>query len=166
MFSTFAVADDQKAAIALAKKHMVAFITADAKTLKTTMTEFVQLMPGHEFTKEKYKLAGKDGRSTGALVKRDELLKVLLAKMGERAKPLLKEVEARIVTLKFTVIASKEGEVITDSADRVMTKDGKLHFNLKKGDLLIKGAPERGDFVLFQLRKVGTDWKVVAEYLD
>ena len=166
MFTALAIADDQKEAIATAKKHMAALVTADTKVLKTTMAESIQLMPGHEFTKEEYKLADEDGRKTGAVVKRDDLLRELLKKLGDRPKPSEERVLAKLARLEFAVIASKVGAIAADPADAVQTVDDKLHFNLLEGDLLIKGAPDKGDFVLFQLRKMGKDWKVVAEYLD
>ena len=44
--------------------------------------------------------------------------------------------------------------------------DGKLHFTVVKGDVVVKVSPPKGDFLLLHLRSTNGKWQVVSEYLD
>lgn len=166
-FFTIIAHDDQETeALDAAKTHLIAFISLDTKTLESTFSDSVQLMAGHEFLKAKYKLVENGARNKGAAVKRELLLKVITESSADRPKPPVEKVKPKVDTLTFSVLKTKEGEFITSAADPVGTPDGKLHFNIIKGDVLVKAAPPKGDFVLFQMRKETGSWKVIAEYLD
>ena len=68
--------------------------------------------------------------------------------------------------LNYEALDAPPGEFAADPADPVDTPDGKLRFDIKQGDVLLKVSPPTGDFLLLQLRKIGNEWKVVAEYVD
>lgn len=55
-------------------------------------------------------------------------------------------------------------------ADEEATKSAKTHleqlFKVKKGDVLLKVSPPKGDFLLLHLRQIDGSWRIVSEYLD
>jgi hypothetical protein len=69
-------------------------------------------------------------------------------------------------TLKYEVLKVKAGKVQVDPTDPVGTPDGKLHFEVKEGDVLLKVSPPKGDFLYLHLRKVNGTWLIVSEYID
>ena len=152
-------------AIEVAKSHVSSNLTSDHKKLAETYAPNVVLMPGHEYLKEKYGLAKAGARGKGAEVKRGKLIATLTrASAGLPAFPV-EHAERVLDKLKYQSVKVHEGDFATDPSDPVETQDGKLHFMIKKGDLLIKVAPAKGDFVLLQLREEDDSWRVVAEYL-
>ena len=66
------------------------------------------------------------------------------------------EVECVITTekAKYTAMKTEVGDFAADPSD----PGGKLHFAIKAGDVLLKAAPPKGDFVLFQLRMIDGRW--------
>ncbi len=74
--------------------------------------------------------------------------------------------EAKLGELRYEPLEIAEGDFAADPADPVKTSDGRLHFAIKKGDVLLNVSPPKGDFVLLQLRKGDGGWQVVSEYLD
>jgi hypothetical protein len=123
----------------------------------------VQLLPGHELLKDKFQLAPAGARAKGAVVAREKLLTVLAkVHVVEQKKFVLEKLEQMLKTLKYTPMKTKEGKIVADPTDPV----GKLHFTLKKGDILLKTSPPKGDFMLLQMRLQKGNWAVVAEYID
>ncbi len=76
------------------------------------------------------------------------------------------KIAAMMESLKFEALKTTLGDFATQSSDPVGTPDSKLHFTIKEGDVLIKAAPPKRDFILLQVRQVEGAWRVVAEYLD
>lgn len=157
-------ADD--AAVKHCKKHLIAILSFDLEDLKTTYDESLKLMPGHEFAKPEYELGGDDSRKTGVIVTRDKLLKVMAADIGGREPRPKEAIKKKLSDFEYVIMSNKAGKFVTEPSDPVGTVDGKLHFELKKGDLLYKVKPPRGDFLLLHLRKADNRWVVVSEYLD
>jgi hypothetical protein len=153
-------------AIESAKTHLNRSLHGNNKELATTYAPKVTLMPGHEFLKEEYGLVGDGGRAEGAEVERDKLIAAMeTAAAGRPARPA-ERVDALLETLKYEVIEVEAGKVKVDPSDPVGTPDGKLHFEVKEGDVLLKVSPPKGDFIFLHLRKVDGNWLIVSEYLD
>jgi hypothetical protein len=123
-------------------------------------------MPGHEFLKEGYGLTEPGGRARGAQIERDKLVNVLVKHPVDAAKKAA--IQKMLPTVRFEKLAVAEGEfvIVTDATDPIESPDGKLHFNIAKGDVLVKIVPPRGDFALLQMREEDGTWHVVAEHLD
>jgi len=120
----------------------------------------VQLLPGHELLKDKYQLAPAGARAKGAVVARDKLIPTMAKVQVVRQKQfMIEKMEQLLKTLKYTPMKTKEGAFVINA-------DGKLHFTIKKGDILLKIAPPRGGFMLLQMRLQKGNWAVVAEYID
>lgn len=163
------LADDK--AIESARSHLGNVLKADFKKLEESYAAEVTLMPGHEFLKPEYGLATAQGRSKATPVERKRLIDAM-AKAAEGKPGRDPEKAAALMeSLKFEALAVKAGDFVVGSSDPVGTPDSKLRFTIKEGDVLVKAAPPKGDFVLFQLRKDAGQWgdekwRVVAEYLD
>jgi hypothetical protein len=157
-----AIADPADAA----RAHFRAVLELDGETLKETYASNIQLMPGHEFLKDGYGLTEPGGRARGARIERQKLIDVMLRRPVDPAEAAV--IEKMLPTLKFEKLAVAAGEfvIVTDPTDPIQFPDGKLHFTIVKGDVLIKIAPPRGDFVLLQMREADGKWQVIAEYLD
>jgi hypothetical protein len=136
------------------------------EALEKTYAAEVGLIPGHEFLKDEYALTEPGGRARGATVKKEKLLEAMKKAVADRPARPADRVAKMLAGLTYTVLDAVPGEFAADPSDPVDTPDGKLHFDIKQGDALIKVAPPKGDFLLLQLRQVGGDWKVVAEYVD
>ncbi len=152
-------------AIESAKTHVNGSLKGNHKELAATYAPKVTLMPGHEYLKEEYGLVGVGGRAKGAEVERDKLIAAMeTAAAGQPASPA-KQVNALLETLKYEVIKVEEGKVEV-SPDPVGTPDVKFQFQVKKGDVLLKVSPPKGDFIFLHLRKIDGSWRIVSEYLD
>ena len=153
-------------AIDASKTHLSTFLRADFKKLEDTYASKVVLMPGHEFLKIEYGLAATPGRKKMTEVERAKLIQAMLkAAEGRPARPADK-IAAMMESLRFEVLKTTVGDLATQSSDPVGTPDSKLHFTIKEGDVLVKIAPPKGDFILLQVRQIDGAWRVVAEYLD
>ena len=118
----------------------------------------VQLLPGHELVKDKFQLAPAGARAKGAVAARDKLIPAM-AKVQVVRQKQLEKMEQLLKTLKYTPMKTKEWAFVINA-------DGKLHFTIKKGDILLKISPPRGNFMLLQMRLQKGNWAVVAEYID
>jgi hypothetical protein len=153
-------------AIESAKTHLKGSLKSNHKELAATYAPKVKLMPGHEFLKEDYGLVGAGARAEGAEVERDKLIAAMeKAAAGRPARPA-ERVDGLLETLKYEVLKVKAGKGQVDPTDPVGTPDGKLHFEVKEGDVLLKVSPPKGDFLYLHLRKVDGNWLIVSEYLD
>jgi hypothetical protein len=153
-------------AIESAKAHLEGSFGADYRTLDATYAPKVTLMPGHEFLKEEYGLAGAGGRAEGADVEADQLIKAMETAAAKQPARPADRVKALLDTLKYEVVKVAEGPVAIAPSDPVGTPDGKLHFQVKKGDVLLKVSPPKGDCLLLHLRKIDGIYRIVSEYLD
>jgi hypothetical protein len=160
-----AVAGD-KLAISTAKIHVAAIVRQDVDALEKTYAAEVGLIPGHEFLKDEYGLTKPGGRARGATVEREKLLAAMKKAVADRPPRPADRVDKMLASLTYTPLDAVPGEFATDPSDPVDTPDGKLRFDIKKGDVLVKVAPPKGDFLLLQLRQIKSAWKVVAEYVD
>ena len=147
-----------------AKIHLTSILRADFENWQKCYGKQVTLAPGHEFLKPEYGLVAEGKRGEAATVESAKLIAAAKKKPKkmpeERAKKLLEN-------LTIEVMETQPGDFATEPSDPVDTPDGKLHFQILPGDKLIKVLPKKhGDFLLFQFRAIGGEWKVVAEYLD
>lgn len=149
-----------------AKAHLDSFLKGKHGELARTYAPKVALIPGHEFLKAEYGLAGDGTRAEGAEVGRDKLIAAMEKAAAGRPDRPAGRVDALLETMKYEVIEVAEGKVGIDPSDPVGTPDGKLHFEIKKGDVLLKVSPPKGDFLVFHLRRIDGSWRIVAEYLD
>ena len=149
-----------------AKAHLEGNFGRDYRILHATYAPRVTLMPGHEFLKKEYGLSGEAGRAQSLEVKSAKLIAAMQkAEEGKPARPA-ERVAAMLETLKYEVINVDEGSVEVVPSDPVGTPDGKLHFQVKKGDILLKVSPPKGDFLILHLRKIEGTYRIVSEYLD
>lgn len=138
----------------------------------TSYAKTVKLMPGHEFLKPEYNIekAKAGGRNVAIELSAKELIDLNLAKAQAKKLPPKKERMLQIInSFTFSNLEIKPGNFAIKPSDPVATPDGKLHFEILKGDKLIKLAPPKGnDFILFQMRQDQPTgkWKIVAEYID
>lgn len=163
-FIQFCSADEQ--AITTAKSHLSSNLKSDVEELNKSYAPKIILMPGHEFLKEEYGLAEAGGRATGQEVERGDLLAAMKKAADSRPERPADRIEKLLATLRYQVVETEAGDFATASSDPVGTPDGKLHFAIKAGDVLLKVSPPKGDFLLLHLRKHNGSWKVVSEYLD
>jgi hypothetical protein len=120
----------------------------------------VQLLAGHELLKDKFQLAPAGARAKGAVVARDKLMAAMAKVQVVRQKQfVIEKMEQMLKTLKYTPMKTKEGAFVVNA-------DGKRHFTIKRGDILLKVSPPKGDFLLLQMRLQNGKWVVVAEYID
>ncbi|MGI9244009.1 MAG: hypothetical protein ACR2RV_24645 [Verrucomicrobiales bacterium] len=153
-------------AIDVAKTHLDSNLKGDYKKLTKTYAPKINLMAGHEFLKEEYGLAGAGGRAKGGEVERGKLIEAMTKASADRPERPQERVEKMLKSLRYEVIEVQKGDFVTEASDPVGTPDGKLHFSIKKGDVLLKVSPPKGDFLLLHLRKKAGEWSVVSEYLD
>lgn len=155
-------ADDS--AIEIARTHLEAHIKRDFDTLATTYAENVLLLPGHEFLKDSFGLAGEGGRREAIEVARRPLIAAMReALKGRRALPA-ERIDEILESVEYEVMEDADGKVAP--SDPVGTADGKLSIDREAGDVLVKAGPPEEDFVLFLFRRIEGNWQVVTEYLD
>lgn len=159
----FGLADEARR---LAKTHVESMLKRDVEKIGTAYHSTVTLMAGHEFLKEEYGLVGAGARDTGAEVEGKKLIAAIKKEITNEPAPPADRVEKILTSLKYESLPVVEGDFATDPSDGVGTPDGKLHFEIEKGDVLMKVSPPKGDFILLHLRKKGGKWRVVSEYLD
>jgi hypothetical protein len=159
----FSCANEQS--IAGAKLHLSNILKTNFTALEKSYASSVTLMPGHEFLKQKHGLA-KDGRSKELIANKKKLIVAMKTASASRPARPVERIDKLLKSLKYELIKTGEGDFITDASDPVGTADGKLHFLIKKDDVLLRVSPPKGDFILLHLRKIDGVWKVVSEYLD
>jgi len=159
---------DTQSATEVAAGHVRSFMEGKFDKMTDSYAAKVRLMPGHEMLKAEYGLAGEGARTTGATVDRAKLLGASMKAFGGRPVVPPDVLEKLLTAFEFQVLGPGLGDHGVDSPDPVDTPDGKVHFIIKQGDVLLKFAPKngKGDFLLFQLRQVAGGWRVVAELLD
>ena len=147
-----------------AKRHLKQFLGGDFDKLEKSYADTVTLVAGHEFLKPEYQLAPDGERNRSAKVERSKLMQTI----QKNPKKLPAErIEKLLAAMNFETLKAAPGEFATDPPDPVDTPDGKIRFQIKPGDQLIKVVPKKGgDFLLFQFMPVDKEWQVVAEYLD
>jgi hypothetical protein len=155
-----------EAAVNTARIHLSSYLKGDHTKLSETYAPKVALMPGHEFLKEEYGLNESGDRAKGAEVERDKLIAAMVKVSADRPARLPERIDEMLETLSYEPIKIEEGDFVTDSSDPVGTPDGKLHFSIKNGDVLLKVSPPKGDYLLLHLREKDGKWRVVSEYLD
>lgn len=150
----------------MAKSHLSNFLKGEYKKLSDSYSEKIQLMPGHEFLKKEYQLSKSGDRSKAIEVTSSKLITVMeKVSKGQPSRPI-ERIENMLKTLHYKALKTTQGDFATAPSDRVGTPDGKLHFSIKKDDVLLKVSPPKGDFLLLQMRKIDGKWKVISEYLD
>ena len=164
--TTVAPKASRDVAVEAARKHLRAVLACDPETLKATYAPKVELMPGHEFLKDEYGLTEPGARARGATVERGRLIAAMEKASANRPPRPAERIDAMLKTLTYNTLKTAAGEFVTEPADGIGTPDGKLHFAIQKGDVLLKVAPPKGDFLLLHLRQEKGKWKVVSEYID
>lgn len=152
-------------AILAAKAHMRGFLKSDFEKMAKTYAPKVTLVAGHEMLKAEHGLAGAGGRDAAITVGSAELLAAMEKAFDGPLMPA-DQIEKFFEVITFTSLETKVGDHAIDPPDPVATPDGKAHFAIVDGDVLIKAGPEKGDFILLQLRQMEGGWRVVAELLD
>lgn len=150
----------------VARSHVRNLLEGHIDRMAATYAPRVQLLPGSELLKSEYGLANEGERAKALAVERPVLLAALKKAFGGRPIVPAEKLEVLLKAFRFDVVETAPGDFPTAPPDPVDTPDGKLHFQIRKGDALIKVGPEKGDFMLFQLRSLEGQWRVVAEYLD
>jgi hypothetical protein len=163
---TLSAAEESATAIDAARSHLGAFLRADAEKLEASYAPQVTLMPGHEFLKPSYGLTEKEGRNEATRVERGKLVEAISDAAKEQPERPAGKISALIESLAFTVVETREDQAAIAPADPVGTADGKLRFDIKQGDVVVKAAPQKGDFILYHLRSENGAWHIVSEYLD
>jgi hypothetical protein len=165
--TTSLVADERTdKALEATKQHMRSFLSADFEKLAETYDATVTLMPGHEFLKPRYGFAADENRAKATVVDRDKFIGKFKELAKDAPKRSAEKIDAMMSELRYvTLEVSPESPSAIPSAP-VSTTDGKLHFPISDGDVLIEVSPPVGDFILFHLREKDGAWKVVSEYLD
>ncbi len=158
-------AEDDETAKA-AKAHLRSIMSYDFDNLEKTYAKSVVLMPGHEFLQLQYGLTEEKGRKKALTVERDKLIAAMRKSAEARSPRPVEKIDAMINSLTCKALDAAPGDFKTTPSDAVGTPDGKLHFTIVKGDVLLKIAPPRGDAALFQLRQIDGAWRIVAEYFD
>lgn len=143
--------------------HVENLLKGNFEALQKSYAKEVVLVAGGEYLKSKYGLAGDGGEIEPATVEREKLIAVMKEKGKFLPEKLIDEL---LKHYKYTTMKSSPGTYATLPPDPVATADGKVRFEVKKGDVVLKVGPEKGDFMLFQVRPNGNQWVVVAEYLD
>jgi hypothetical protein len=148
------------------RQHVRSFLEGNFDKMAESYAAEIRLMAGHEMLKADRGLVDEGARATGASVKRAAMIGALKREFGGRDVVPEDKVETILTAFAFTRLEAAAGDFSTDPADPVDTPDGKLHFDVEPGDAVFKVGPEKGDFLLFQLRQTGGRWQIVAEYLD
>lgn len=155
------------------KQHITAMFTANEKQMLNSYADTVRIMPGHECLKPMHGL--EQAKAGGRNVAIDLPAKTIIDFNISQGKnlPGLEVLQPIINSLAYVNLPVTTGDFSIAPGDPVGTPDGKLHFQIVKGDKLIKITPAtHEDFILFQLRRHQTadgtlgKWKIVAEYVD
>ena len=149
----------------IAREHVRNFLEGKFNEMEKSYAKQVVLMPGNELLKAKYGLAGPKGEKAAITVDRTKLLETM-TKSFPRPLFAANIVDKLFQAYRFEPLKTKVGDFATLPPDPVDTPDGKLHFTIADGDVLFKVGPEKGDFMLFQFRRIEGKWKVITEYLD
>ena len=155
-------ADEQ--AIATAQSHLNSFLKRDIEELAKSYAPKIMLMAGNEFLEEQYGLA-KDGDSAAGLeVERGVHLAIMKKTSDGLYDQPVDQIEELLESLEYQAIETKDGDFSTTSPGRAGRSDGKLHFKIKAGDVLLKVSPKGKDyFLLLHLRKFDGSWKIFSE---
>jgi hypothetical protein len=156
----------EEESVQAARAHVKNIMSADSEGLKKSYALEVVLMPGHEFLKPDYGLANDEERKDAVKVTNIALIAAILKKTADRPMPQQEKLDALLGALRFELVAAKEGDLVLEPSDEVATPDGKLHFTIRKDDVVLKMVPPKGDFAVLHLRKSDDRWMVVSEYLD
>lgn len=156
----------QEEAAKIVQTHVDLFLKGKHEGLAATYAPKVTLMPGHECLKAEYGLAEDEARAKGAEVASEKIITAMKKASADRPAKPADKVDALVKSLKYEVLNPAEGNFVIAPSDPVGTPDGKLHFDVKKGDVLLKVLTPKGDFLLFQLRQLSGSWKIVSEYID
>lgn len=150
----------------VAKFHITNLLKGDFEELSNSYSKDIQLMPGHEFLKKRYKLSKDGDRSKSITIPSHDLIASMIKSAEGRPKKLEEQIEALHKSLKYELVKTPAGDFAIEPADPVATPDKMLHFTIKKDDVLLKIGPPEGDYLLLHLREINGKWKVVSEYLD
>ncbi len=153
-------------AAAAAQTHFRSFLEGEFKKMETTYAMQVRLMPGGEMLKPEYGLAGAGGRNEARTIDRAKLIAAMDKAFGKRQVASAEKIDRIFKTFTFKALETVVGDFAMDPGDPVGGPDGKFHFKIEAGDVLIKAGPGKGDYLLFQMRQIDGRWQVVAEYVD
>ena len=155
----------ERAAITTAaQNHFRAVLAQDWVELDKDYADKVLLLPGNELLKSK---TGEREESKAVTVNKSELLTLMREKFAGRDLIKASRIDEFVNLFDYQILDTKLGDNAIEPADPVKTADGKLHFTMEAGDVLVKAIPKKGgDFLLMQFRDFDDRWKIVAEYLD
>ena len=142
----------------LGKAYVLAKFGGPKDTLESSLAEEIILLPGHEYLKKEYGINPSGDRGKQMKVSREKLID--LHQTAWKALPDAKKrkiadmLEKSVYTF---VVASGE---LTDAG-------GRLKLPTRSGDVVMKVQPKpTGDFLLYVLRRLDGQWKVVMDYTD
>lgn len=142
-----------------AKMHLLAILESDLEWLGQTYADSVMLMPGHPL----------GGGAQPLTIERQRLLMQLRAKRGNVDPGFPEMIDQIMASVKCESLEVQVGDFEITPEATAGTPDGKLHFSIEEGDQIIRvGSKEEGedDFLLFQVRRIEGDWRVIAEYRE
>jgi hypothetical protein len=158
-------------AVETAKLHFTNIVKRDFAQLSKTYAAEVRLMPGHEMLEKSNLGKDGDGQARSVDVTREKLLAAINAFPAQERSPARIEIDRKMLEGSvFEALEAGEGDFAINPKRPLKTPDGKLHFSIKKDDVLVRIGPPKGqgrsnDHFLLQLRMEKGSWKVVAEYL-
>jgi hypothetical protein len=142
----------------LGKAYVLAKFGGPKDALESSLAEEIILLSGHEYLKKEYGINPSGDRRKQVTVSREKLID--LDQTAWKALPDAKKqkipdmLEKSVYTF---VVASGE---FTDA-------DGRLKLPTRSGDVVMKVQPKpTGDFLLYVLRRLDGQWKIVMDYTD
>jgi hypothetical protein len=142
----------------LGKAYVLAKFGGPKDTLESSLAEEIILLPGHEYLKKEYGINPSGDRDKQMKVSRGKLID--LDQTVWKALPDAKKQKIADMLEKsvYTFVAAS-GE-LTDAG-------GRLKLPTRSGDVVMKVQPKpTGDFLLYVLRRLDGQWKVVMDYTD
>jgi hypothetical protein len=142
----------------LGKAYVLAKFGGQKEILESSLAEEIILLPGHEFLKKEYGINPSGDRRKQATVSRGKLID--LDQTAWKALPDAKK-------QKIPDMLEKSVYTFVVAAGELADAGGRLKLPTRPGDVVMKVQPKpTGDFLLYVLRRLDGQWKVVMDYTD
>jgi hypothetical protein len=139
------------------KAYVLAKFGGPKDILESSLAEEIILLPGHEYLKKDYGINPSGDRDKQMKVSRGKLID--LDQTVWKALPDAKKIPDMLDKSVYTfVVASGESTEF----------GGQMKLPTLPGDVVMKVKPEQRDdnFMLYVLRRLNAEWKVVMDYTD
>lgn len=143
-----------------AQLHIEGFLRCDSRLLAATYAPRVTLMPGHEFLKERYGIAGEEGRSKKLEVESERIIEALERVNKNRTADVGERIQKLLESLKYEQVEIEGGKLELDGDEH------EVDVVIQEGDVFYKISPGESDFLLLHLRQIDGIWRVVSECID